>query len=192
MGQEDEWSSLRTKTAYDESKRVMEGQKSDIDDMDDKAIRTVRLTAAILAIGVTGVETIGISETNRFLAGFSIVFFVSSAAFGLIVYNESNILVGPKASYLAEMRTKGSDDGWQSDLLGEMENWISNNQNKVELNGALLSICQVFFMSGVIVGVLAITGASFSDLLDVESLATALFTMVVYFFLVVFLRRQFR
>lgn len=81
----------------------MQGQKADIDDMDDKALRTVRLNAAILAIGATGIEVSGIGEVNSILAGFSIVSLVSSAIFGVIVYNESNILVGPKASFLNTM-----------------------------------------------------------------------------------------
>ena len=61
---EDDWTSQRKQTIYEESKRVMQGQKADIDDMDDKALRTVRLNAAILAIGATGIEISGIGEVK--------------------------------------------------------------------------------------------------------------------------------
>ena len=103
---EDDWTSQQKQTIYEESKRVMQGQKTDIDDMDDKALRTVRLNAAILAIGATGLELSGVGEVNFLLAGFSIIFLVSSAIFGVIVYNESNILIGPKSSFLRKMRTQ--------------------------------------------------------------------------------------
>jgi urea transporter len=188
---EDDWTSQRKQTIYEESKRVMQGQKADIDDMDDKALRTVRLNAAILAIGATGLEISGIGEINFLLAGLSIVFLVSSAIFGVIVYNESNILVGPKSSFLGKMRTQKSDDGWEKELLEEMETWITDNQTRVELNGALLTICQSFLVLGVLTGVPAILGASFESFQqqDVQVIIGA--TVALYAILIVYLRSSF-
>jgi urea transporter len=188
---EDDWTSQRKQTIYEESKRVMQGQKADIDDMDDKALRTVRLNAAILAIGATGLEISGIGEVNFLLAGFSIVFLVSSAIFGVIVYNESNILVGPKSSFLGKMRTQKSDDRWEKELLEEMEKWITNNQIRVELNGALLTICQSFLVLGVLTGVPAILGASFESFQqqDVQIIIGA--TVILYVILIAYLRSSF-
>jgi urea transporter len=188
---EDDWTSQRKQTKYEESKRVMQGQKADTDDMDDKALRTVRLNAAILAIGATGLEISGIGEINFLLAGFSIVFLVSSAIFGVIVYNESNILVGPKSSFLGKMRTQTSDDGWEKELLEEMERWITDNQTRVELNGALLTICQSFLVLGVLTGVPAILGASFESFQqqDVQVIIGA--TAVLYAILIIYLRSSF-
>ena len=188
---EDDWTSQRKQTIYEESKRVMQGQKTDIDDMDDKALRTVRLTAAILAIGATGLELSGIGEVNFLLAAFSIVFLVSSAIFGVIVYNESNILVGPKSSFLRKMRTQKADDEWEEELLEEMERWITNNQTRVELNGALLTICQSFLVLGVLTGVPAIFGASFESFQqqDVQIIIGA--TVILYVILIAYLRSSF-
>jgi urea transporter len=188
---EDDWTSQRKQIIYEESKRVMQGQKADIDDMDDKALRTVRLNAAILAIGATGLEISGIGEINFLLAGLSIVFLVSSAIFGVIVYNESNILVGPKSSFLGKMRTQKSDDGWEKELLEEMERWITDNQTRVELNGALLTICQSFLVLGVLTGVPAILGASFESFQqqDVQVIIGA--TVALYAILIVYLRSSF-
>jgi urea transporter len=188
---EDDWTSQRKQIIYEESKRVMQGQKADIDDMDDKALRTVRLNAAILAIGATGLEISGIGEINFLLAGLSIVFLVSSAIFGVIVYNESNILVGPKSSFLGKMRTQKSDDGWEKELLEEMETWITDNQTRVELNGALLTICQSFLVLGVLTGVPAILGASFESFQqqDVQVIIGA--TVALYAILIVYLRSSF-
>lgn len=188
---EEEWTSQREQTTYEESKRVMEGQKADIDDMDDKALRTVRLNAAILAIGATGVEISGIGEVNAFLAGFSIAFLISSAISGVVVYNESNILVGPKASFLRKMRTEEFDDRWEGELLAEMENWITNNQIRVELNGALLSICQLFLVLGVVTGVPGILGASFEDIFRTDAQAIIGSTFLIYGAIIWYLRSSF-
>jgi urea transporter len=188
---EDDWTSQRKQTIYEESKRVMQGQKADIDDMDDKALRTVRLNAAILAIGATGLEISGIGEVNFLLAGFSIVFLVSSAIFGVIVYNESNILVGPKSSFLGKMRTQKPDDEWEKALLEEMEKWITNNQTRVELNGALLTICQLFLVLGVLTGVPAILGASFKSFQQQDVQIIIVATVILYATLIAYLRHSF-
>jgi len=188
---EDDWTSQRKQTIYEESKRVMQGQKADIDDMDDKALRTVRLNAAILAIGATGIEISGIGEVNFLLAGFSIVFLVSSAIFGVIVYNESNILVGPKSSFLGKMRTQKSDDEWEQELLEEMEKWITSNQTRVELNGALLTICQLFLVLGVLTGVPAILGASFESFHQQDVQIIIIATGILYAILIAYLRSSF-
>ena len=188
---EDDWTSQRKQTIYEESKRVMQGQKTDIDDMDDKALRTVRLNAAILAIGATGLELSGIGEVNFLLAGFSIIFLVSSAIFGVIVYSESNILVGPKSSFLRRMRTQKADDEWEKELLEEMEQWITNNQTRVELNGALLTICQSFLILGVLTGVPAILGASFESFQQQDVQIIIGITVILYVVLIAYLRSSF-
>lgn len=188
---EDDWTSQRKQTIYKESKRVMQGQKTDIDDMDDKALRTVRINAAILAIGATGLELSGIGEVNFLLAGFSIVFLVSSAIFGVIVYNESNILIGPKSSFLRKMRTQKADDEWEKELLEEMEQWITNNQTRVELNGTLFTICQSFFILGVLTGVPAIFGASFESFQQQDVQIIIGITVILYIVLVAYLRSSF-
>jgi len=188
--EEDEWPSKRKQVTYEESKRVMQGQKADIDDMDDKALRTVRLTAAILAVGATGIEIIGTEEMNLLLAGFSIISLVSSAIFGVIVYNESNILVDPKASFLGKMRTQLGDN-WDENLLKEMERWITNNQERVEFNGALLSICQGFLILGVLLGIAAILGGSIDDLQGHEKIAMVISALIVYGSIIGYLRLSF-
>jgi len=188
---DEEWTSQRMRTTYEESKRVMQGQKADIDDMDDKALRTVRLTAAILAIGATGIEVSGIGEVNFILAGFSIISLISSAIFGVIVYNESNILIGPKASFLNTMRNQKSDEEWEEELLEEMEGWITNNQLRVELNGALLSICQAFLVSGVLTGVPAILGASVETFQQQDVQIIIVATVILYVVLILHLRSSF-
>lgn len=154
------WDSLREKTVFEEGKRVMEAQKSDIDDLDDKALRTVRISSVLLAVGATGVEVIGLEQINSDLATASVTSFLLTLVFGVIVYNESDELVGPKAGYLQKMRENSMKKDWDDDFLYQIEHWIEKNQKIVEFNGYLLIICQIFFISAVATGVSSLLGLS--------------------------------
>lgn len=152
------WSNLRKRTVFEESKRVMEAQKADIDDLDDKALRTVRISAVLVAVGATGIEIIGIDQIQAELATVSTASFILTLVFGVIVYNESDELVGPKAEYLRKMRENSMSKEWSDDFLYQMEFWIKENQTIVEFNGYLLIICQMFFIFAVATGVSSLLG----------------------------------
>lgn len=154
------WQSLRKKTVYEECKQVMNAQKRDIDDLDDKALRTVRITAILLTVGASGVEVIGLDSINRTTATISVASFFLSLIFGVMVYNESDELVGPKASYLKKLRTNDTTEQWDDDYLYQLEHWVDSNQEIVEFNGYLLMSCQIFFILGVGTGVSALVGLS--------------------------------
>lgn len=152
------WSTLRERTVFEESKRVMEAQKADIDDLDDKALRTVRISAVLVTVGATGIEIIGLEGINVDLAIVSTVSFILTLVFGVIVYNESDELVGPKSEYLRKMRENSMTEDWDEDFLYQMEHWIDENQSIVEFNGYLLIICQTFFVFAVAAGVSSLLG----------------------------------
>ncbi|USZ68920.1 hypothetical protein NGM10_04085 [Halorussus salilacus] len=147
-----EWRNNRERITYEEGRHVLEAQKSDIDDIDDKALRTVRITALLLGVGATGVRVIGTSGINKSVAALSLFSFLLSLTFGVIVYNESNEVIGPKASYLGRLRRNEMSAPWEADLLVQFEGWISANQTIVEFNGYLLIACQLFFVLGVSLG----------------------------------------
>jgi hypothetical protein len=67
-GEEPEWRNNRERITYEEGRHVLEAQKSDIDDIDDEALRTVRITAVLLGVGATGVRVIGTSSVNKIVA----------------------------------------------------------------------------------------------------------------------------
>jgi exosome complex RNA-binding protein Rrp42 (RNase PH superfamily) len=57
--EEPKWRNNRERITYEEGRHVLEAQKSDIDDIDDKALRTVRITALLLGVGATGLASLG-------------------------------------------------------------------------------------------------------------------------------------
>ncbi|MBP1923460.1 hypothetical protein J2751_002502 [Halorubrum alkaliphilum] len=175
-----EWPSQREQIVYREGVRVLKAQKEDIDDLDDKALRTVRITAILLVAGVTAIE-IGEIDPNSNVLFISILPFLFSSVFGIIVYNESDELIGPKASYLTKIANDDIEHGWRSDFLHQLPGWISKNQRVVELNGYLLGICQVFFAIGVGTGILALAGLNTGHIIGLLSLISV-FTVVILFF----------
>jgi hypothetical protein len=180
-GEEPEWRNNRERITYEEGRHVLEAQKSDIDDIDDEALRTVRITAVLLGVGATGVRVIGTSSVNKIVAAMSLFSFLLSLIFGVIVYNESNEVIGPKASYLGRLRRNEMSAPWEDDLLVQFEGWISNNQTIVEFNGYLLIACQFFFVLGVSLGAASLLalGSMEIGLLAVGLLFVLILTLVV-------------
>lgn len=152
-----EWKSDKQKTIHKEGVRVLQAQKSDIDDLDDKALRTVRIIAVILAIGASVVE-LGEVNPNRNTVLFSIGLFLFSSIFGIIVYSESYEVVGPKASYLKDLEEGNLEKPWRDDYIHQFPGWVDENQTTVEINTYLLNICQFFFIIALTTGILSFAG----------------------------------
>lgn len=175
--EETEWRNNREQITYQEGRHVLEAQKSDIDDIDDKALRTVRVTALLLGVGATGVRVIGASNINESVAVLGISSFLLSLIFGVLVYNESNEVIGPKSSYLSRLRRNDMSAPWEEDLLVQFEGWIDDNQTIVEFNGHLLVACQLFFVLGVAFGIAA--------LLNLEAIQILLLVLGLLFVILV-------
>lgn len=174
------WSSLRKKTVYEECKQVMNAQKADIDDLDDKALRTVRITAILLTVGASAAEVIGLNSVNQTMATVSVSSFLLSLIFGVLVYNESDELIGPKASYLEKLRTDDLKKDWEDDYLYQLENWVDSNQETVEFNGALLMVCQLFFILGVGAGVSTLVGLSIEEVIYRTIIVLVIVVLITY------------
>lgn len=148
-----EWASNRERIAYEEGRNALEAQRADIDSIDEKALRTVRITALLLGVGATGARVIGVSNVNGFAAGLSLASFLLSLLFGVAVYNESDEVAGPSAEYLGRMRRNEVRARWEQDLLVQFEGWIDSNRDLVAFNSYLLAACRAFFVGGVGFGV---------------------------------------
>lgn len=155
---------------------MLEAQRSDVGDIDDKALRTVRITALLLGVGATGARVIGVSNLNRLAAAVSLSSFLVSLAFGVIVYNESNEFVGPSAGYLGKMRRDDLHARWEVDLLVQFEQWIERNREVVAFNAYLLGACQTFLVVGVGFGAASLLSL---DVDEIVLVGTVLVVLVV-------------
>lgn len=170
-----DWDSNRKKVIHQEGIRVLQAQKSDIDDLDDKSLRTVRIIAILLAVGATVVE---IGEVRPNMDGLlvSLLFLLISAIFGVIVYNESYEVVGPKSSYFRKLENDDFDEPWQDDFIHQIPHWIKENQKTVEINTHFFTLCQVLFLIGFSVGILALIGINSGTILGVLSVLSVIVT----------------
>jgi hypothetical protein len=116
------------------------------------------------------------TNINENVAAASLFSFLLSLIFGVIVYNESNEVIGPKASYLGRLRRDDMTAPWEADLLVQFEGWISDNQTIVEFNGHLLIACQLFFVLGVSLGAAALLAL---ELLEIIILIAGLLVVVI-------------
>jgi hypothetical protein len=159
------WDSNREEITYEQGQEVLRAQKEDIDDIDDKALRTVRVTALLLGVGATGVRVISISDINNYLAVASLSTFLLSLFFGVVVYDESNEVIGPTSNYLGRMSRYEVDEPWEKDLFHQLEGWIEDNQEIVEKNAYLLRACEIFFVTGLALGAAALLNLETGELL---------------------------
>lgn len=147
-----EWSSKKREITYEQGKNVLQAQKDDINQIDDKALRTVRITAVIIGVGATALQVTDSISINETTGRVGIFFLFISLSLGFITYNESSEIVGPTAKYLDDVNNNRLDKPWEEDLLHQYPGWISRNQEKVERNALIFSLCQSFLVLGLVFG----------------------------------------
>lgn len=119
-----------------ESRSVLDHRINLLNDLDDKAIRTVRLSIVILAL-IISVAQIGEGsalQSAHLLTQTSIVFsgglLVLAIFIGLGVYSHSNPILGVAAEHREEVISVGyTEREWLEYLLGEYDEW---NESLVE------------------------------------------------------------
>lgn len=151
-----QWSNDRIRAAYDESRSVIEAQNDTMADIDDKAMRTVRLTALIIGILVTAGQ-VDPSLFHQELLRVSFGSFVLAAILGITTYDESDLYVGSEGEYLetfADNSKAGSD--WDKDWVEIYAGMISENYDDLQHNARLLKYTQASLISGIILAVLSI------------------------------------
>jgi hypothetical protein len=150
------WSTKNRQVTYEQGNRVLEAQKDDINDIDDKALRTVRITALIIGVAATGLQAVKDLTVNDTTAAIGLGSLFISLTFGVLTYSESAEIVGPTADYLDRMRDGRKATDWEVDLLIQLPGWISRNQEKVERNALLFTCCQFTLLAGVGFGAAAL------------------------------------
>lgn len=141
----DDWDSTRREIAYEEARAVIEAQNQTMTDIDEKAMRTVRLTAVLAGVLITAYQYSPAAFSRLGIAG-ALAFLLGSAVSGMATYDESNLYLGPKGSYiesLAHGDVNGDGEDWDEDLLEVFAGMISENHDDIVWNGKLLKICLV-------------------------------------------------
>lgn len=113
----DDWPDDRREMTYQEARAVVEAQNDTMKDIDEKAMRTVRLTAIIIGLFVTAYQFEDVAfHVEAFFIALSAL--IGSITCGVATYDESNLYLGPDGEYIEELAhdTKYRD-GWEVDVL---------------------------------------------------------------------------
>lgn len=146
---EDSWSNERRETVYEEARAVIDAQNETISDIDNKAMWTVRLTAILIGLLVTGVQFAPDAFQQSWLE-VATGSFAISGFLGIVTYNESNLFVGPTGEYVEELAEGTYEkEEWDEDLLITFAGMISENYDAIKWNARLLSATLLFLIIGI-------------------------------------------
>lgn len=152
------WQATRKKTIYTESCRVLDAQREMLSDIDEKAMRTVRLTAVLIGIFVAAARVTGTGVFDPTWATTGIGLLFGSIVLGTATYNESDgITLGPSRTYVERLtrdRIVGRD--WDDDYLMTTAAWIDENYDVLKRNSHLLTGAQICFILGLAAMLLAV------------------------------------
>lgn len=145
----DDWPDKRREIAYTEARAVIEAQNTTMGDIDDKAMRTVRLNAVLLGLLVTGVQFAPALFTTVALQ-VAFVFLIVSTVCGIITYNESDLYVGPGGDYLETLGAETfAEQPWYEDLITALGGMVAENHSEIRRNEKWLTAMQVTLVVGI-------------------------------------------
>lgn len=136
----------------EEAKDVLEQQNEKLRDIDDKALRTVRITVLLLGALLSTLKLLGgeASPINTYTV-FGSWLLVLSVVSGVLTYSVSGPYFGPGAKYIDRVLGRSpSRDDWEATLLRGYADWMEEMK---ELNGAnarLLLLTQALLVAGVV------------------------------------------
>lgn len=149
------WSDERREIAYDEARAVIEAQNATMTDVDDKAMRTVRVNAVLLGLLVTGLQFApGVFHTAALQAAFALL--IGSTVCGVVTYHESGLYVGPRGEYVELLGSDDFAESWEDHLLGTMAGMIAENYEKLESNTTWLTATQSALVLGIVAAAVAV------------------------------------
>lgn len=150
------WPDTRHEVAYEEARAVIESQNDTMADIDDKAMRTVRLNTLLIGILLAATEATEASMFDPFVLKISIGGLVRSTVAGLLTYTESDLYVGPRGEYIERLVAGDTVSPWSEDLLLTFAGMIAENAEEIVRNSRLLSATQFFLVVGILAAMASI------------------------------------
>lgn len=156
MSGDGDWTSNRCKVSYEEARHVLQAQNETMTDIDDKAMRTVRLAAVLLGILLTAVQ-VDAGAFDRSMLGLAVVALVGSGIFGIVTYDESGLLIGPNGDYLETLAFgEWTEATWDEEFLSTYAGMISENHTTLQNNAHLLTASQTPLIVGIVASVVSL------------------------------------
>jgi len=143
------WSAKRFEIAYEEACAVLEAQQATASDIDQKTMRTARLTAIIVGL-VLSVAQLRAVDFDPLSATIAVGTLIVSLIIGILNYSASDPIAGPNASYLSRfVGNEFLETTWERHFLTEAGTWISENEEEIARNGDDLLVQRVLLILGI-------------------------------------------
>lgn len=148
-GEEPAWSSKRLEIVHEEARAVIEAQQATASDIDQKTMRTARLTTIIIGL-VLSVAQLGAVDFDPLAATIAVGILIVSLIIGILNYSASDPLAGPNPRYLSRLVANDfPETSWETHFLTEMGTWISENEEEIARNGDVLLVQRVLLVLGI-------------------------------------------
>lgn len=147
------WSRPQHAVAYQEARAVLQAQLQRKSNLDDKALRTTRLTTVIVGALITAVKAFDFAVAGP-VGYFGIGLLLASFGTGLASYSVEGPTLGPGVGGLSQLLEM--DEEWEREFLSEMETAITKNIGRLERSSLLLLVSDGTLFAGVIATLSAI------------------------------------
>lgn len=134
---------------YEDARRVVDHQIAYLSDVDDKAVRTVKINAVILG-AILSVHQLSprVSLADPF-PGVALMALLGSMAAGIVTYTTSDAQFGPGPRYIDDVLNEPADETyWRFETLRSYADWIEDNEHVTRRNGTYLLVSQLLLLVG--------------------------------------------
>lgn len=148
--------SKRWEIFHDEARDLVAAQNQTVTDIDEKAMRSVRLTAIVIGLGLTALQ-VDAGLFNRGLLTLSLLVLILSIIAGIVTYDESDLYLRPDGAYLEELAIGDeSNTSWELDLFQTYCGMAVENADHVRINSRLLRVTNVLLIVGITAAITAV------------------------------------
>jgi hypothetical protein len=147
--------------SHEEARAVLGYQIELLSDIDDKALRSVRIVTVLLGLLISAVSIA--STPTQFVNFFTILgtgLLFCSLIVGVLTYTVAAPNFGPGPDYFwTEIDQTNSERRTRRQLLHKYGDWISSNQQLLRVNSSYLFVTQLLLIGGLL---LFTVGVAFS------------------------------
>lgn len=136
---------------YEDARRVLDHQVDYLGDIDDKAMRSVRIITVLVAILLSAIQVRPTHAIVNPLTALGACSLLVSMGVGIFTYSASNTHFGPGSEYLDDVLANPRyTDRWRVEILRSYADWIENNARTNARNGTYLFVCQLLLYVGIV------------------------------------------
>ncbi|ELY92050.1 hypothetical protein [Natrinema altunense] len=135
----------------DESRNVIDHQIDDLNDIDDKALRTVRITMVVVGFLVAAAQVENADPIFNRITTLGGLFLLLSITTGVLTYSASNLDLGPGPDYLIDVLSESNSEKEERiEATRSYAYWMYKNETVLQKNGWYLIITQFLLIFGML------------------------------------------